>query len=445
MESKKANKPISFEINLVPDIKGEVLKKRKLQVWVIAGCVLLSGACAAVILSLVSVLGVQSLQLSGIDNEIACRNEGTGKECNTGKHSYGTPIAQTSDLNSILTIKSEMDGLGKLNSNKTDITRVFDLLPVLAMRDADSDPTIPSVEYKSFNIEYGNTTAELTVDFVGYDNDTDAIRGNIAYKTAERFSKNVPKIYYDYGRYMRVDKDGNPVEIPTYCILAEVDDDRGIRYGIYMKGIPGCEAPMTRPKSNETIAGQEGEEPDDIYSKHGEFSYLDCGTYNIECFLIRRTYIDRDDKDRYKNKEDIMATEEFSITEIDAMLEALGFEKINKNLLKRDAVGYYFESQCIGFDTEGKIDEDGALGKCPLVSSDFDPEEAIGDVTQTTDQATGRASADISLDLSVNMDIFRSSTKHVVFYGPSRRNVTDSYVQIRDMYNLKESSSKESE
>jgi len=440
MESKKANKPISFEINLVPDIKGEVLKKRKLQVWVIAICVLLSGACAAVILFMVSILGVQGLQLKGIDDEIACRSEGGKGDCSK----FGIPISETKDLDSLLTIKSEMDGLAKINEQKTSYARIFELLPVIAMRDADEDADGPSIEFSSVNLEYGDTTADLSFDVKAYDHSSDPLRGNIAFKTAERFEKTLPKIYYDYGRYMRTDKDGNAVEIPDYCILGEFEDDRGIRYGIYAKGIPGCEKEMTRPKTAKKIEGAEEEEIDDVYSLNGNISYLDCGQYEITCYLIRRTYIDSEDKESYKTGKDTLSSDDFSIAELDEELANLGLSSMDETKLVRSGLnGFYFESECIGFNSEGKIDEDGALSKCPLISSDTDMSDVVSEASQSVDQSTGLSSADFNVNLSLDMSIFRKSTKHVAFYGPSRRNVTDSYVKIRDMYNQKTSEESE--
>jgi len=39
-----------------------------------------------------------------------------------------------------------------------------------------------------------------------------------------------------------------------------------------------------------------------------------------------------------------------------------------------------------------------------------------------------------SAALPMNREVFLSSNKHIRVIGPSRQNVTDSYIQIRDMF-----------
>ncbi|MBR1939311.1 hypothetical protein IJ847_01095, partial [Candidatus Saccharibacteria bacterium] len=253
---------------------------------------------------------------------------------------------------------------------------------------------------------------------------------NISYTTVERFKKNASEIYYDSGNYMRKDTsgEGGYVKIPSFCIVKEEVRDYGIIYGLYVKGIPGCEMPMVRAEEKGTEAESISKEErdrlraQDIYSLNGLINPdTICdhtngnGEKDVTCVWIRRTYIDNKDLSDYKNGDDTFA----------------------KNDVENEAKGmYYFESDCLSYDTSteiGKFDEAATLEKCPLLSG-----IEVSEASQSTDENTGLTEASFSVTANVNRNIFLDTTKFTKVFGPSRRNVTDSYSQIRDMYTQKE-------
>ena len=70
-----------YEINLVPDVKAELLKKRKIQSLVILGCIGVVVLCVGVVLTLAGTVGAQASTSAAKDSEIACRSTGEGN-CN---------------------------------------------------------------------------------------------------------------------------------------------------------------------------------------------------------------------------------------------------------------------------------------------------------------------------------------------------------------------------
>ena len=50
-----------------------------------------------------------------------------------------------------------------------------------------------------------------------------------------------------------------------------------------------------------------------------------------------------------------------------------------------------------------------------------------------------------SANLSLDPRVFKSGSKHMQIFGPSRQNVTDSYVEVRDMFTAKAKATSEEE
>ena len=157
-----------YEISLVPDVKGELIRKQKLRNFILLLCVVVAGGCAAVLLVMVSITGGQGIALNGLDEEIDCRYTGehNGKSDSCSKYS-GTPIRQFSNLQDILTIQDQMNKVNILNDNKVKMSRLFGVLDVilpnaedrvkvteLSMNVAESSMYISSVAYSDNGVNY---------------------------------------------------------------------------------------------------------------------------------------------------------------------------------------------------------------------------------------------------------------------------------------------------
>ena len=84
------------------------------------------------------------------------------------------------------------------------------------------------------------------------------------------------------------------------------------------------------------------------------------------------------------------------------------------------------------YDAEGKIDTNATIEACPIIVDDI----------QTSEPKVGKDGDDNTVavfDASVpfNVEIFYASNHHMIIVGPARQNVTDSYIQVRDMFTAK--------
>ncbi|MCQ2570943.1 MAG: hypothetical protein MJ154_01700 [Candidatus Saccharibacteria bacterium] len=385
-----------YEISLVPDVKSELIKKLKLRNFVFLICVIVAASCGGVFAILLSITGGQGLALAAKDEEMACRSEGSipksSKRCDS---KYGTAIMKFRNESEILTIQDQMKNLSLLNANKIKFSRVFNILDTILPNQAKGDEN--TVKISEINTNINNDT--LFFDALGYSNN------NIGYRALEAFKKNASLSYFDYGNYMRKDSEsGEYVPIPSFCIDEQVVN--GITYGIYHKGQPGCEAPMVEEEDTKINNILDNMLEDDLSNQITENAEAETKKVEKKDIRIRRTYNDVSDREKYMEGNDRFASK----TD----------EKIK---------GYYFESKCLQYDEDGKFDENSTKETCPLLSE----EPYIGD------SAYGRDSDDImvlsfSSSLKITHSVFLSSNKHMMIVGPTRKNVTDSYIQISGMF-----------
>ena len=368
-----------YEISLVPDVKAELLRKIKMRNMVILICVIVAAACGGIFLILLGVTGGQGLKLAAQDTEMACRSDGTLRSgrCDS---KYGTSIMRFRNAEELLTIQKQMSNISLLNDNKVKLSRVFGIMDVI----------LPTGENKV-------QISELRTDFDDNSLYFDAVANasnNIGYSALEAFKKNAQRSYFDYGNYMRYDADaGEYVAIPSYCIT-ETTDSNGVTFGVYHKGNPGCEAPMVEKEASDSSDEEEAT------------TQAETKPVEKKDIRIRRTYNDEADMEKYRS----------------------GTDNYNKNSGAETVKGYYFESSCLKY-SDGKFDEAATIEACQLLSDD----PLIGDSSygKTTE---GTMVLSFSASLSINRNVFLSKNKHVKVIGPSRQNVTDSYIQVRDMF-----------
>lgn len=127
-----------IQINLLPDVKIEYLKSRKMRAMIMSisvlviivslGIVLLVGAYA---------YGVQKKQLSDLDNSI---------KKNVAQ------LNKIEDLDKILTVQNQLTTLDKVHSEKPAITRLATFLPQITPQD---------VQISALSVDYGNSTMEI--------------------------------------------------------------------------------------------------------------------------------------------------------------------------------------------------------------------------------------------------------------------------------------------
>ena len=375
----------------------------------------------------------QGIALSAQDEEMQCRSEGANKSVKC-KSAYGTAIMKYKNASELLTIQNQMSSLSTLNENKIKFSRVFDIMSTI----------LPSYEHGD---DDDVKVSEINADIVNSALSFDAIgrsKSGLGFRSLEAFRKSAERTYFDYGSYMRLDKETNEyVAIPSFCIEDTIDTSTNIAYGIYHKGKPGCEAPMVEKaesaeSEDEQNKSDEDEDENGTANEDEEKSKTNGGrlqsgiqsgilgqdegisitTNNseiekkakeetvVEDIWIRRTYANSSDREEYKKGNDRFAKTGTAIVS-----------------------GYYFESECLQYDSDGQFDEVTTHEACPLLT---------GDVVVSS-SSFGKDSNDdlvssFSVMLPISNDVYLSKNHHMMIVGPNRQNVTDSYIQVHDMF-----------
>lgn len=221
------------EINLVPDVKGEMIKALKMRNLIFFACIVVAAASIGITAFVGIIAGGQQLAIDSksktIDNLSAKLN------------SY-------SELSDFLTIKDQLGNLNTLSGNKQVLSRTFNILSALLPKGADT-------------ITVSELSVNLTEGQPSFTFDAQANAGKepyIDYNVLDSFKKSMQYMRYDYGRY--VDKEGST--IPAYCMTEYGSDgailndaDRGI-YAFWNIDGEGCAPSNADDYSTEEYNGQ---------------------------------------------------------------------------------------------------------------------------------------------------------------------------------------------
>lgn len=205
------------EINLVPDIKGEMLKALKIRNMTYFACIMAVAASVVVVVVLGLIMGGQQLALDAKGSTLGALSDKLG--------SY-------SDLDDFLTIKNQVDNIDLLSDNKKVISRTFNVLAALIPTGADT------ITISKLDVDLMEEQPTLSFE-------AQANAGKepyIDYNVLDSFKKSMQFMYYDYGDY--VDKNGKT--IPAYCMIESGQDgatfndsDKGI-YALWTVDAEGC-------------------------------------------------------------------------------------------------------------------------------------------------------------------------------------------------------------
>ncbi|HWT40830.1 MAG TPA: hypothetical protein VN081_06230 [Dongiaceae bacterium] len=152
-----------IEINLIPDVKQELLKAQRTRAQVISGSILMSFIAGGVVVALILyVFGVQTVRSAILDNEI---KDGSNK------------LAQVQDLSKILTIQNQLTKISELNSQKNMDSRLFDVLSAVI------PPAPDSVQISQIDVNNDPTASDgMTIKLQGQ---------TASYDTMEVFKKTI--------------------------------------------------------------------------------------------------------------------------------------------------------------------------------------------------------------------------------------------------------------
>ena len=377
------------EINLVPDIKGEMIKTLKLRNFIFFLCIIVAAASVGITVIFGLIAGGQSI---AVENKKATLDNLSAK-----LNSY-------SDLGDFLTIKDQLGNISTLTNNKKVLSRTFNILSALIPTGADSI-----------------VISELNVDLSGetpiYSFDAQANAGKepfIDYGVLESFKKSMDMMHYDYGKY--VDAKGN--RIPSYCMIESGDDgatfsdaSRGI-FAFWTIDAKGCD-----PSKKSTDSSDGSSSTDDSTKDETKATV----SYNREEYKgqsVVRIWRTPQFSDWYKEKPQ---ANQPSIT--------LSGEISNVP---------HFESSCIHYTGDDSQNSSSpkwteSENTCKLIPGGSDG-------INVSDSSNGRDASEelvlkFSATLAISPEAYKFSNAHLLALAPSgRHNVTDSYVQIQAMF-----------
>ena len=226
-----------LEINLVPDIKAEMIKTLKLRNFIFFLCIVVAAASIGTIAIFGLITGGQQLAINGKKDTI---------------NNLSSKLKSYSDLSDFLTIKDQLGNIADLTSNKKVLSRTFNILSALLPTGSDT-------------ITISELNVSLTDDQPTFTFDAQANAGSepfIDYNVLDSFKKSMQYMSYDYGKY--VDKEGNA--IPAYCMIESgtdgaifSDPDRGI-YAFWTINGEGCNPSETVKASSYSLEKYDGED-----------------------------------------------------------------------------------------------------------------------------------------------------------------------------------------
>ena len=381
----KINKhPAGREINLVPDVKGEMIKALKLRNFTFFVCIVVAGISVALIVIFASIAGGQQAVVDGKKNTIT---------------NLSAKLNSYSDLGDFLTIKNQLSNIGSISDNKKLLSRTFSVVSALLPTGADT------IRLSELNVDLSGDSPVISFD-------AQANAGNppyIDYNVLDSFKKSMQYMRYDYGTY--VDKEG--AEIPAYCIIengadgATLSDPEKGYYAYWLIEGEGCN-PSYEPEIDKN-----GNEK---YDEEKALKGYEVDEYDgNRVVLIWRT---PQYNDWYKKTE----REGQPYMSLDGDISGVA----------------HFESDCTtytGVENEitGEINWSSANDECLLVPDGIDG-------IRISDSSNGRGSSDelvlrFSASISINSEVYDFANHHMLAVAPSGRyNVTDSYVQIQNMF-----------
>lgn len=387
------------EINLVPDIKNEMIKTLKLRNLIFFICIVVAAGSVGATLFFASIAGGQQAAVNGKNSTI---------------DNLTSKITGYEDLSNFLTIKDQLGNLSEISNNKRVFSRMFNILSALIPTSGDK------IEISELSVSFASTPTAISLDA-----QADALTAPfIDYNVLDAFKKSMPYLRYDYGRY--VDKTG--AEIPAYCMIETgtdgstlYEDGRG-RYAYWLINGEGC---------NPTY------ESNMEYDENGE------RVYNEEEATLGYETETYEDQTVVK----IWRTPQFNDWYSENPVDGAPYIDLGGNISNVA----HFNSECTEYagiidyqssgsasetiyGTNGNITWVGTNSSCNLIDTSENDGITISNSSNGRD-SDGQLVLRFSAIITLNPEVFNFKNKHVIAIGPANRyNVTDSYVQIQNMF-----------
>ncbi len=403
-----------YEINLVPDVKLQMIKAQKLRNLVLYVCILVSAVSIGVVLVLFGIKGGQDIAMANQDGKL--------KTLSSKLMGYG-------ELGDLVTIQAQLNKLSEIQGNKRVLSRVFGAMNVMLPQGGDS------VQLSDLRVDFSANTIRM-------EGQADArVAPLIDYRVLESFKKGVALTKYDYGTY--VDLDGNM--IPTWCINeADVNgaayrsgenyyawwdlsgqDCAAHRQGDDSRGDEDFSSELVYSKDAEVEEVEEEVTREALESEGVKIEVKEDGTVVIDDNPVERRV--RENGEEYFVRKTVKRVKVWRTPQFDKWFMA-GLMDVNGEITGIE----HFESACItysGVVQAGDKMRWSSDNACMLAP----------DGLEVLSSSNGRDSSEnlvlrFTASMNINPEFFTFSNKHMVAIGPMGQNVTDSYVQIEGMF-----------
>ena len=364
---------MAHEINLVPDIKDEMIKTLKLRNFIFFLCIVVAASSVAVTFIVGLIMGGQQLALTSKQNTL---------------DNLSAKLNSYSDLSDFLTFKDQLGNISTLTSNRKVFSRTFNILSALLPTGADT-------------ITISELNVALDGDQPTFSFDAQANAGKapgIDYNVLDAFKKSMDYMRYDYGDY--VDASGST--IPAYCMIETGSDGailnepgRGI-YAYWIIDGEGCNP--SKSSSSDSTEGASTATTDYPREDYGGESVV----------RIWRT----------PQYSDWVTSKNMTL---DGTISGVP----------------HFNSACITYTSDQNANNPKwteTNESCKLVPGGFESGINVTDSSNgrgASDDLVLRFSAVIN----INPEAYSFNNHHMLALAPSgRHNVTDSFVQIQAMF-----------
>ena len=369
---------MSYEINLVPDVKVEMIKALKLRNLIFFICFVTTCVAVGLMLIFGLVVGGQELALNGKKDLLS--------EMSLRIHDYD-------DLSDFLTLQNQVEKLNDAADQKNLLSRTFNML--LSLQPTNGDV-----------VEISDLTVNLDDSTLTFHAQADAkSEPFIDYNVLDAFKKSMNYLTYDYGTYV----DGNGDDIPAYCIVENDLNgtffaEDGQLYAYWAIERDGCK-PEKESKKVKTEKITESTETTESETTISGYEYTE---YNGEKVVK------------------IWRTPQFESW----------IKSGNMDLTGAIRNVPHFESECVEYVIVKKGDKitwEKENTKCMLVPKGEDGIEISGSSNGVND--AGELMLRFDAIIKFDPEAFKFANHHLITFGPyGSYNVTDSYTQIKNMF-----------
>ncbi len=396
----------NYEINLVPQVKAEMIKAQKMRNIVLFICILVSSIAIGGVVILFGIKSGQDIAMASQDGRL--------KEMSQKLNGYN-------ELNNLITIQGQLEGVDEIISHKTVVSRIFGALGVMLPQGADS-------------VVLSELSVNLETNVVRMDGQADAHYDPlIDYRVLESFKKGVALTKYDYGNY--VDAEGQT--IPTYCIKETDAEGNAYRtgdsyYAWWDLTVDGCEASQ---RGGTTVEGAQF-----YYSSTAEVEkevpekkpITVCDENGENCV---ETPVENEGETAGEPQEDEAVPVRVKVWRTPQYTQ---WYEANRMSLDGQISGIeHFESQCYKYSGTTMTSTNSSESTVRWVSTNdcmLAPEGL-----EITESSNGRDGSDnlvlkFSGTTKLEEKFFAFTNQHMMAIGPLGQNVTDSYVQIGNMF-----------